>query len=354
MLLFLQDNFKHYKNPHRTDLHFLIYSLYDVVMKTIKQHFITQKLTTKLYQDLSNILDDFALASKQIRSQIIRAGLVDGVLESSGQMNTSGEATQALDVLSNDIIKNALNQNGTVAYMGSEEDADVIESEDCETSDYVALFDPLDGSSNIDVNVSVGTIFSIFKKSSSATNSLEQCCQKGREQVAAGYVIYGSSVVFVFTVGHGVHSFTYDPLVGEFLLSHANIRMPSEPAYYSINESLYESCDQLNQNYINDLKRQFSLRYVGSLVADFHRNLLKGGIYIYPATTTNPNGKLRLLYEANPLAFICEQAGGTATNGIDNILDLDPKALHERVPLYIGSSELIESYQASKLQFNLA
>ena len=307
-----------------------------------------------MFCDISNILENFALASKQIRSKIIRAGLVEGVLESSGHMNSSGEATQALDILSNEIIKGILNKNQTVAYMGSEEDSDVIKTAHFETSDYVALFDPLDGSSNIDVNVSVGTIFSIFKKSPSANNSLEQCCQKGQEQVAAGYVIYGSSVVFVFTTGQGVHAFTYDPLVGEFLLSNENIRIPARASYYSINESLFDSCDEHNQKYIQDLKGHFSLRYVGSLVADFHRNLLKGGIYIYPGTKSKPNGKLRLLYEANPLAFICEQAGGMATNGKDRILELDPKELHERVPLYIGSTDLVEAFQNSKLQFNLA
>tara|TARA_Y100000590_G_C15453874_1_gene913786 strand:- start:194 stop:910 length:717 start_codon:yes stop_codon:yes gene_type:complete len=233
--------------------------------------------------------------------------------------------------------------------MGSEEEPHVVQTDTYQSSDYVILFDPLDGSSNIDVNVSVGTIFSIFKKNKNAKELTDHCCQKGTEQIAAGYVIYGSSVVMVYTAGHGVHGFTYDPTIGEFLLSHENIRIPSTSSYYSVNESLYNNCDALNQQYIDQLKSDLSLRYVGSLVADFHRNLLKGGIYIYPATTSSPNGKLRLLYEANPLAFICEQAGGSATNGHERILDILPNELHQRVPLYIGSTELIEAYDHLKL-----
>ena len=221
---------------------------------------------------------------------------------------------------------------------------DVVQT-DFDKSNFVILFDPLDGSSNIDVNVSVGTIFSIYKKKNDITNPLDQCLQKGVEQVAAGYVIYGSSVVMVYTAGNGVHGFTYDPQIGEFILSHENIKIPPSSKYYSVNESLYPKCDTINQTYIDHLKSSHSLRYVGSLVADFHRNLLKGGVYIYPGTKSSPNGKLRLLYEANPLAFICEQAGGLATNGDQRILDIQPTELHQRVPLYIGSKALVEQYQ---------
>ena len=226
--------------------------------------------------------------------------------------------------------------------MGSEE-TNVVQTETHKSS-VMVTFDPLDGSSNIDVNVSVGTIFSIFRKNNHATSLIDHCCQEGIEQIAAGYVIYGSSVVMVYTAGHGVHGFTYDPTIGEFLLSHKNIRIPSAPLYYSVNESLLHHCDQKNQDFIASIKQTLSLRYVGSFVADFHRNLLKGGIYIYPSTSTHPNGKLRLLYEANPLAFICEQAGGMATSGNQRILNIKPTELHERTPLYIGSKSLIESY----------
>ena len=206
------------------------------------------------------------------------------------------------------------------------------------------LFDPLDGSSNIDVNISVGTIHNQFLKNKSAQDLTDHCFQKGSEQIAAGYIIYGSSVMMVYTAGNGVHGFTYDPTIGEFLLSHENITIPNSSKYYSINESLYSQCNYGTQSFIDHLKTiHLSSRYSSLQVADFHRNLLKGKIYIYPATTNLPNGKLRLLYEANPLAYICEQAGGRS-NGQENILNLTASSLHERVPLFIGSKDLIELY----------
>ena len=316
---------------------------------TIERHFLNHlSELNPQNQDIANILYDINVVAKLIRQKVIRAGLNDDLMGSSGTVNQSGEDAQALDIYSNNIVKEVLSSHRRFSYMGSEEETHVVQTDTYESSDYVILFDPLDGSSNIDVNVSVGTIFSIFKKKENAEELTEHCCQKGTEQIAAGYVIYGSSVVMVYTAGNGVHGFTYDPTIGEFLLSHENIQIPDSSAYYSVNESLYGQCDTLNQQFIDDLKKDLSLRYVGSLVADFHRNLLKGGIYIYPGTEKNPNGKLRLLYEANPLAFIVEQAGGSATNGVKRILDIEPTELHQRVPLYIGSKSLINQYEALK------
>tara|TARA_A100001015_G_scaffold142129_1_gene157702 strand:+ start:3085 stop:4008 length:924 start_codon:yes stop_codon:yes gene_type:complete len=295
--------------------------------------------------DIADILYDINVAAKMIRQQVVRAGLNDNLKGKAGTTNASGEDVQALDVYANDMLKDVLSSHQRFSYIGSEEEANVVMTDTYETSNYVILFDPLDGSSNIDVNVSVGTIFSIFKKNANAKTMDDHCCQKGSEQIAAGYVIYGSSVVMVYTAGNGVHGFTYDPGIGEFLLSHQHITIPESSQYYSINEALYHQCDTVNQQFIDDLKsKHLSLRYVGSLVADFHRNLLKGGVFIYPATKQSPNGKLRLLYEANPLAFICEQAGGSATNGDQRILDIQPTKLHQKVPLYIGSTALVEEY----------
>ena len=230
--------------------------------------------------------------------------------------------------------------------MGSEENEGIIIPPKNETGNYALLFDPLDGSSNIDVNVSVGTIFSIYKLKGDdpCKASISDCLQHGYEQVAAGYVIYGSSVVMVYTTGHGVHGFTYDPTIGEFLLSHENITTPKSGKYYSINEGSYAQFNEGTKKYLDHIKeedpatgRPYSTRYIGSLVADFHRNLLTGGVFVYPPTTKHLSGKLRLMYEANPLAFICEQAGGRATNGRTRILDIKPTELHQRTPLYIGS-----------------
>ena len=313
---------------------------------TIERHFLnTIKYTHKQSSDIANLLYDISVASKMIRQQVLRAGLNDNMQGNAGVINASGEDVQALDMYANDILKDVLSAHQRFSYIGSEEESTVVSTDTYETSDYVILFDPLDGSSNIDVNVSVGTIFSILEKNPAAETIDDHCCQPGLKQIAAGYVIYGSSVMMVYTAGNGVHGFTYDPGIGEFLLSHENITIPETPKYYSINESLYHQCNNQNQRYITQLKKQnLSLRYVGSLVADFHRNLLKGGVFAYPATESAPNGKLRLLYEANPLAFICEQAGGAATNGTARILSIEPTELHQKVPLYIGSKELIADY----------
>jgi fructose-1,6-bisphosphatase I len=316
---------------------------------TIESHILEQQ---KNYpeatgSELTDLLNDVAFAAKLVRREVVRAGLVD-ILGLTGTTNVQGEEVKKLDLFANEKIIHAIGQHGRFAVMGSEENDSIIIPPKNETGHYALLFDPLDGSSNIDVNVSVGTIFSIYKLKGSDPRkaSLHDCLQNGSDQVAAGYVIYGSSVVMVYTTGHGVHGFTYDPTIGEFLLSHESIVTPKRGKYYSMNEGSAAQFDAGTKNFIEYLKeedkttgRPYSTRYIGSLVADFHRNLLTGGIFVYPATSKNKNGKLRLMYEANPLAFICEQAGGRATDGKNRILDIKPAELHQRTPLYIGSEE---------------
>ena len=297
--------------------------------------------------ELANLLNDVALAAKVIRKQVIKFGLTDQSGQ-AGHANASGESVQKLDIYANEAVKQILGKHGRFALLGSEEEEDVVTCNEAE-GDYVILFDPLDGSSNIEVNVSVGTIFSIYKvQSKTGKGCLEDCLQPGSKQVAGGYVIYGSSVMLVYTAGNGVFGFTYDPMLGDFFLSHYDIKIPEAYKCYSINEALWPKIDTGLQDYINWIRNtgKVSGRYVGSLVADFHRNLLKGGIYIYPATDSSPNGKLRLLYEANPLAFICEQAGGACSDGQTRILDLKPTELHQRVPLYIGNKDLVEKAES--------
>lgn len=315
---------------------------------TIERHILEQQ---QLYPgasgELTALLGDVAFAAKLVRREVVRAGLVD-ILGFAGQTNVQGEEVKKLDLFANEKIISAIGQHGRFAVMGSEENEGIIIPPKNETGSYVLLFDPLDGSSNIDVNVSVGTIFSIYriKGDDPAQADILDCLQPGSQQVAAGYVIYGSSVVMVYTTGHGVHGFTYDPTIGEFLLSHENIITPNKGKYYSINEGSWQQFHEGTKRYLEYIKtedkatnRPYSTRYIGSLVADFHRNLLTGGIFIYPPTSKHPDGKLRLLYEANPLSFICEQAGGRATNGKERILDIQPTKLHQRTPLYIGSAE---------------
>ncbi len=313
---------------------------------TIERHILEQqKFFPEAHGELTDLLNDVAFAAKLVRREVVRAGLVD-ILGFAGSTNVQGEVVKKLDLFANEKIINAIGQHGRFAIMGSEENEGIIIPPKNETGNYALLFDPLDGSSNIDVNVSVGTIFSIYKLKGDDPGqaSLSDCLQHGYEQVAAGYVIYGSSVVMVYTTGHGVHGFTYDPTIGEFLLSHENIVTPKNGKYYSINEGSYAQFNEGTKKYLDYIKeedpatnRPYSTRYIGSLVADFHRNLLTGGVFVYPPTTKHASGKLRLMYEANPLAFICEQAGGRATNGRDRILDIQPLSLHQRTPLYIGS-----------------
>lgn len=300
---------------------------------------------------LTNLLYDLALAGKVIASKTTRAGLAE-ILGRTEEVNIQGERVMKLDRFADLTIYRLNDHTGRLAVMASEENAEVLHIPDgYPYGKYVLLFDPLDGSSNIDVNVPVGTIFSIYQRVTpdEKPGSLEDCLQPGRKLVAAGYLVYGSSTMLVYTTGGGVHGFTLDPTVGEFLLSHPHIRIPEKPNYFSVNLGYEANWTKGVQSFTDFLQGRgeekrdaLSLRYIGSLVADFHRNLLSGGVFYYPAEPTKPEGKLRLLYEAAPLAFIAEQAGGYASNGEMNILDIIPRSLHQRTPLYIGNKDLVE------------
>ena len=322
---------------------------------TIERFIIEQeRLHPEATGELSGILYDVALAAKMISSKVRRAGLVD-ILGSAEHENVQGEMQQKLDVFANETIVKAMDHSGRLCAMASEEEPDIIPIPDgFKCGKYCLLFDPLDGSSNIDVNVPVGTIFSIVQKITRGRHGqMEDFLQPGRRQVAAGYVIYGSSTMMVYTTGQGVHGFTLDPSIGEFLLSHPNIRIPNNGRYLSVNDAYEQYWDDsvklLMRKYrgLEGDRKPLSVRYVGSLVADFHRNLLGGGVFAYPANTKSPRGKLRLLYEASPLAFIVEQAGGAAIDGQRRIMDLNPSELHQRTPLYIGSRGEVDLAQAT-------
>lgn len=297
--------------------------------------------------DLSNLLYDIGLAAKIINSHVRMAGLAD-ILGSDGAINVQGEVVQKLDEFANDTMKHTLLRTGRTCLLGSEEDDEPIRTpEGYRVGKYTVLYDPLDGSSNIDVNVSIGTIFSIHRRISDGPGpgELRDCLQTGRTQVAAGYVLYGSSTMMVYSTGHGVHGFTYDPTIGEFLLSHPNIVTPPVGKYYSINEGHFPLWSLPMQNIVRRWKgvapggHTKNSRYIGSLVADFHRNLMVGGVFAYPGDKKSPGGKLRLLYECAPLAFICEQAGGYASDGRQAILDIMPTELHQRSPFFVGSRD---------------
>nr|AWJ66331.1 fructose-1,6-bisphosphatase, type I [uncultured bacterium] len=303
--------------------------------------------------ELSRLLSAIRLASKVLNSQINRAGLVDDILGNVGRENVQGEQQKKLDVYANELFIKALKARNEVCGIGSEEEDSFIffENEAGRNGQYIVLMDPLDGSSNIDVNVSIGTIFAIYRRVSPAGTSptKEDFLQAGRKQVAAGYVIFGSSTMLVYTTGHGVNGFTLDPSIGVFYLSHPNMTIPKSGSIYSINEGNYAYYSDQVKNYINYCKavdpatnRPYSGRYIGSMVADLHRNLLKGGIYMYPASSQAPDGKLRLLYECNPMAFIIEQAGGKASDGTQPIMDIVPDSLHQRRPIFIGSSDMVD------------
>lgn len=317
----------------------------DTSVVTIERFIVEQeRLYPAATGALSGIMYDLALASKMIANKVRLAGLVD-ILGEEGSENVHGEAQQKLDVIANDIIIKALDHGGRLCAMASEEEAEIVPiPARFRRGKYLLLFDPLDGSSNIDVNVPVGTIFSVLQKVTPGVDgTLADLLQAGSQQVLAGYVIYGASTMLVYTTGQGVHGFTLDPSIGEFLLSHRNMRIPEHGRYLSVNDS-YESgwTDKVRAlirrfRGLDGKREAMSVRYVGSLVADFHRNLLGGGIFAYPANTKSPKGKLRLLYECNPLAFIVEQAGGSATDGRRRILDVEPTALHERSPFFVGS-----------------
>ena len=298
--------------------------------------------------ELTSLLNDIALASKIVNRDVTKAGLVD-ILGQEGSTNIQGEDQQKLDVIADNAFIKAFQNGGEVCGIASEENDDYVafDSDRSLQGKYVVLFDPLDGSSNIDVNVSIGTIFSIYRRKTEKGQKadLSDMLQKGTEQVAAGYVIYGSSTMLVYTTGHGVNGFTLDPSIGEFCLSHPDIKTPEEGKIYSMNEGNINTCDAGVKQYIESCQtadQPKSARYIGSLVADFHRNLIKGGIYIYPGTQKAPNGKLRLLYECNPLAFIVEQAGGLATDGKRRIMEIEPTELHQRTPYFVGSKKMVE------------
>ena len=317
---------------------------------TIERFIIEQeRLHPAATGELSGILYDMALAAKMIANKVRRAGLAD-ILGATENSNVQGEIQQKLDIFANDTIIKAMDHGGRLCAMASEEEPDIIQIPDgFRCGKYCLLFDPLDGSSNIDVNVPVGTIFSVVQKITRGRHGeMEDMLQPGRRQVASGYIIYGSSTMLVYTTGQGVHGFTLDPSIGEFLLSHPHIRIPDEGRYLSVNDSYEAQWDEPTRSLMRQYRglegdrKPLSVRYVGSLVADFHRNLLGGGVFCYPVNRKNVNGKLRLLYEANPLAFICEQAGGAASDGRQRVLDVTPQELHQRVPLYIGSKRDVD------------
>lgn len=313
---------------------------------TISSHILKQQMKMSgATGELSGLISHIILAAKIISQEVMRAGLGE-ICGEAGYHNAQGERVTKLDVFAHRLICQLLSHSGQVCIMVSEESESPIEIPDGDPcGNYIVLFDPLDGSSNIEVNASIGTIFSVYKRiTATGKGTLGDCLQAGVKQLLAGYVVYGSSTMLVYTTGQGVHGFTLDPGIGEFLLSHENMKMPAHGNYYSINEGAARHWSAGIADYINSLKagdptRPYSLRYIGALVADFHRTLLSGGIFLYPGNTHYPEGRLRLLYEAAPLAFICEQAGGRATTGTERILDLEPKTLHQRVPLIIGSRE---------------
>ena len=294
----------------------------------------------------TGLLNNIALAAKIISREVNHAGLAE-MLGDTGEENSHGERVQKLDIFADDVMRQVLHHTGLITCMASEEKEFFWPVPDSFPSgEYVVIYDPLDGSSNIDVNVSIGTIFSIHSKiSSSERGELSDCLQAGKHQIAAGYVLYGSSTMFVYTTGRGVHGFTLDPSLGEFVLSHESMCFPDPPRrVYSINEAHYNSWKTGQQLLIDHLKDGggFSSRYIGSLVADFHRTLLQGGIFMYPSGKGAPEGKLRLLYECSPIAMLAKQAGGRASTGARDVLEVIPDSLHQRVPLYVGNSELVD------------
>jgi fructose-1,6-bisphosphatase I len=316
------------------------------MITTVQQHILQQQ------QDISEasgtfswLLSGITLATKMIEAKIRAAGLTD-VLGAYGAENVQGEQQQKLDVYANQALLHCLGLRDSVAALVSEEDEEPVTFDrSVETGKYIIIFDPLDGSSNIDVNVNVGTIFSVHKRMADGELN-DSILQPGTKQVAAGYVVYGPSTVLVYTTGHGVHGFTLDPTIGAFVLSHENMKMPEKGPYYSVNEANVATWPEGYEEYVAGLRGEgYSSRYIGSLVADFHRTLLKGGVFLYPPTKKQPGGKLRLLYEANPLAFIAEQAGGMASSGSGRILEIKPEGIHQRTPFMVGSKWEMETFE---------
>jgi fructose-1,6-bisphosphatase I len=317
---------------------------------TLEQFIVDQQ---SLYKDaggsLSKIFRSLELAAKMVNRDVRKAGLVD-ILGNQGSTNVQGEEQKKLDVIANDIFLQTLSRSGEVSIIISEENDEAYFVPGCENEKYVVAIDPLDGSSNIDVNASIGTIFSIYRRPNAQKDpTVEDCLQKGKHQVAAGYFIYGSSTMLVYTTGVGVNGFTLDDNIQEFCLSHPNIEIPEDGKIYSVNEGNTDSFPEAYQRYLAYCKekdkasnRPYSARYIGSLIADFHRNLLKGGVFLYPPTQSAPNGKLRLMYECNPMSFLVEQAGGSAHSGSERILQVAPTELHQRVPVIMGSKNMVD------------
>ena len=320
-----------------------------VKFMTLARFIIEQeRLHPEATGELSKLLHDLSLAAKVISLEVNKAGLAD-ILGFTGDINVQGEEVKKLDMFAHRMMFNAMDHGGHLCVMASEEEEDIIHiPKKFKVGKYVLLFDPLDGSSNIDANISIGTIFSIYKRVTpdGTPGTLEDCLQQGVNQVAAGYIVYGSSTIMVYTAGDGVHSFTLDPSFGEFLLSQENIKTPKKGKIYSINEGNYLYWHPGLKKYIKWLQeedksseRPYTSRYIGSMVADIHRNLLYGGIFMYPADSRNPNGKLRLMYECNPVSLIVEAAGGRASNGKKRLLEIKPDSLHQRTPIFIGSEQ---------------
>lgn len=315
---------------------------------TIERHIIEgERAHPGATGDFSALLRDLTLAFKVIWREVSKAGLVN-ILGLAGRTNIHGEEVKKLDAFADEVIYRAMDHGGHLCVMASEENEEVLHIPDgYPTGKYVLLYDPLDGSSNIDALVTIGTIFSIYRRiTPGGKGTMQDCLQPGYKQIAAGYCLYGSSTMLVYTTGDGTHGFTFDPSIGEFLLSHENIRIPGRGKIYSVNEGNYRWWHDGVKKYVKYLqeedkatKRPYSSRYIGSMVADVHRTLLYGGIFMYPGDTRNPDGKLRLMYEANPVAFIVEQAGGRTSNGVSRILDVKPTSLHQRTPLFVGSEE---------------
>ncbi|MGF7075392.1 class 1 fructose-bisphosphatase [Mucilaginibacter sp. 3215] len=331
-------------------------------VKTLSQ-FIIEKQAEFPYAtgELSRLLRDIGIAAKVVNREVNRAGLADLTLD-NGSVNIQGESQKKLDVFANEQFISALQHGGECCVVVSEESDEYIDidSEISKNAKYIVAIDPLDGSSNIDVNVSVGSIFSIYRrKTADGRASIKDVLQRGSEQVAAGYVIYGSSTMLVYTTGKGVNGFTLDPSLGEFCLSHPKMQIPDDGVIYSINEGYYSHFPDGVKKYIKycqvedvSTNRPFKARYIGSMVADLHRNMIKGGIFIYPANASDPKGKLRLIYECNPMAFIIEQAGGRASNGYERILDLEVTELHQRSGIFIGSKNMVTKAEEMMKRFS--